>query len=277
MTGGPIFMLRFKGLLLPCCENSENKSARQSLAQLNKIGAQVDWHPGQKKASSGAAGFVSSFFGSSNKSSSQKQHTDDKPPTPSSMIVVDATKDSINNGQPYPELQIKPLPKADGDNNDDGAPSQQSAKGLGGLLKRQTQNYQLDIPLHHIQRIEDIDPTMIVIVTQDIHSTDHEKEDTTKEACRISFQSRDDRDACSLDLKVLVEWNKNRLPEGGIEEDIPAAGIRARAKKAAHFAKRELEMRETKRSREQRKAEYMKGTTGLKYTAMAMANRASES
>jgi hypothetical protein len=48
-----------------------------------------------------------------------------------------------------------------------------------------------------------------------------------------------------LDLKVLVKWNKNRLP-GKIEEDLLLDGIRTRAQKAAHFVKRELEMRETK-------------------------------
>ena len=49
---------------------------------------------------------------------------------------------------------------------------------------------------------------------------------------------------------VLVEWNKNRQPE--VEEEFAADGIKARAKKAAHFAKRELEMRERKRERERR-------------------------
>jgi hypothetical protein len=266
MTGGPIFMLRIYGLFLPCCENSEHKSARLSVQQLNALGALVDWHAGVKKSS--PAGFVQSLF--SRGKLQQQQHTDDKPPTPSQMKVVDATKDSINNGAPYPELQIKPLPKGDGDGDNNNNSNKKG--GLGGLLK-QNQSYQLDIPLHHIQRIESIDPTMIVIVTMDVHNTDDNA--TTKEAARISFSSSDDRDAASLDLKVLVEWNKNRQPD--IEEDLPAQGIRARAQKAAHFAKRELEMRETKRSREQRKAKHMEGSSGLKYTAMAMANRATDS
>lgn len=185
------------------------------------------------------------------------------------MKVVDATKDSINYGNPYPQLQIKPLPKG-GESEESEA--NKSPKGLGGLLRRNL-DIQLDIPLHHVKAVNAIEPTMIVIVTKDVHSTDLKS--STKEVARISFRSSDDRDAACLDLNVLVEWNKHRQPD--IEEDLPAEGIKARAQKAAHFAKRELEMRETKRSREERKAKFMQGTAGLKYTAMAMANQAPSS
>jgi hypothetical protein len=44
---------------------------------------------------------------------------------------------------------------------------------------------------------------------------------------------------------------------------------------AARSAKREIELSSRKRDAEKRKAEYMKGVGGgLKYTAVAMANRA---
>lgn len=42
-----------------------------------------------------------------------------------------------------------------------------------------------------------------------------------------------------------------------------------------HFAERELEMKKMKKDRENRKAKYVKEAGGLKYTAIAMANRAS--
>ena len=137
-------------------------------------------------------------------------------------------------------------------------------------MKQNSLGYQLTIPLHRIVSVDKIEPTMLSIVSKDIHSTDEKR--PNKEAARLSFQTSDDRDAICIDLKVLVEWNKQRQPE--VEEELPSDGIRAKAQKATHFAKRELEMRETRRSREQRKAQYMQGTTGLKYTAMAMANRA---
>jgi hypothetical protein len=46
-----------------------------------------------------------------------------------------------------------------------------------------------------------------------------------------------------------------------------------KAKKMQHFAQREIEMQKTKREREARKAKYVKDAGGLKYSAIAMANR----
>jgi hypothetical protein len=255
---GPIFHLRLFGLFCPCFEKDEDKNARVSLQQLNALGARVDWHVG--KTNQSTVGFVRGLFSRAN------QHTDAILPTLAQLKLVDATKDSINNGAPYAEIQLKPFPK---EQETDAAGDDIEALG-SGILKQQSLSYQVDIPLHHVQSVESIDPTMLVIITRDIHSTDEKK--STKEAARISFTSSDNRDAAVLDLNVMVEWNRIRYPN--IEEDLPAVGLKARAQKAAHFAKRELEMRETKRTREQRKAKYIEDSGGLKYTAIAMANRA---
>jgi len=45
------------------------------------------------------------------------------------------------------------------------------------------------------------------------------------------------------------------------------------AQKIKHFAQREIEMQKTKKDRETRKAKYVQEAGGLKYTAIAMANR----
>eukprot|EP00934_Nitzschia_sp_Nitz4_P008219 Nitzschia sp. Nitz4//scaffold23_size168460//104765//105535//NITZ4_002229-RA/size168460-processed-gene-0.266-mRNA-1//-1//CDS//3329543665//8209//frame0 len=255
---GPIQTLRF-GLFLFCCEKEEDKHARIALHELHAIGRRgVDLHLGASKAEK-ASGFVKSLFGS------PKQHTDTKPPVRTIMSIVDATKDTVNEGNPFPQLELKPMPLPEGQSD--------ANKGLGGLMKMNSMGFHVEVPLHRIVSVDKIEPTMLVIVSKDIHSTDEKR--PNKEAARISFQSSDDRDAVYLDLKVLVEWNRQRQPD--MEEELPADGIRAKAQKTAHFAKRELEMRETKRSREQRKAQYMQGSTGLKYTAMAMATMASES
>lgn len=245
MFGGPVFSLRLLGLICPCFEKEEDKGARTALHELNRLGKVVDWHVGNK---GGAKGFVQSLF---------RQNSDETPPTPSQLRLVDGTKDSINNGDPFPELQIKPLPSL-GD-----------LSTTKGKRKKKSVDYRLDIPLHHICSIESVEPSTIVIITKDVHSTE-ETDRTTKEAARISWQSADDRDAVSLDLKVLVEWNKNRQPE--VEEEFAADGIKARAKKAAHFAKREYEMHETKKSREKRKQKFLQDG-GMKFTALAMASR----
>ena len=261
LLGGPITTLRM-GMFLCCFEKDEDRNARKALMELNTIGQQVDWHTGPSKVQQ-ASGFVKKLFGS------QKDHTDDQPPTRSQLVIADTTNDSVNEGNPFPELQIKPLPRL-GSGDEDG---EEEKSRLGGLVKQNALGYQLGIPLHRIVSVDQIEPTMLVIISKDIHSTDEKR--TNKEAARISFESSDDRDAVCMDLKLLIEWNKQRQPD--IEEELPGDGLRAKAQKAAHFARREIEMRETKRSREQRKAKFMSGSTGLKYTAMAMANRASES
>jgi hypothetical protein len=262
LTVGPIATLRL-GMFLCCCETEENRNARIALAELSRLGQRVDWHTGPSRVQQ-ASGFVKKLFGS------QKDHTDAKPPTLSHLVIVDNTSDNVNEGNPFPELQLKPLPRqcSDDDDTEEGDKSR-----LGGLLKQDAQGYHLGIPLHRIVSVDQIEPTMLVIIAKDIHSIDEKR--PTKEAARISFGSSNDRDAVCMDLKLLVEWNKQRQPD--IEEELPGDGLRAKAQKAAHFARRELELRETKRSREQRKAKFMSGSTGLKYTAMAMANRAEES
>lgn len=81
-------------------------------------------------------------------------------------------------------------------------------------------------------------------------------------------------------LTLLVEWDRDRRRHDGEEEDEEEAAhnnqgmLRAKAAKAAHFAKTELEMKQRKRDVEKKKAKYLKDAGGLKYTALAMANRA---
>ena len=45
------------------------------------------------------------------------------------------------------------------------------------------------------------------------------------------------------------------------------------AQSIKHFAQREIELQKMKKERENRKAKYVKEAGGLKYTAIAMANR----
>jgi hypothetical protein len=87
------------------------------------------------------------------------------------------------------------------------------------------------------------------------------------------------RNICQHHLAVLVEWERQRrfelddlYDEEDDEENQPNF-LQARANKAAHFAKREVEMQQTRREREQRKAKF--SSAGLKYTALAMANQQS--
>ena len=75
-------------------------------------------------------------------------------------------------------------------------------------------------------------------------------------------------------IQFLLEWENNRIPEDERQVEMDMN----RAQKAAHFCQRELEMKRMKSEREKRKQKYLnmsrKNGGGMKYTAIAMANRA---
>ena len=64
--------------------------------------------------------------------------------------------------------------------------------------------------------------------------------------------------------------------DGGNNTNRRGAAPKGRAAKAAYFAKREIELTKQRREREKRKARYLEGSGGLKYTAIAMANKGAE-
>jgi len=110
------------------------------------------------------------------------------------------------------------------------------------------------------------------------------------------------RDQIIDQLEILIEWERRRqsiiltlghedapdneeetvdeYDDDNDDEDIGTPTRTKRkgviAEKAAsikHFAQREIEMQKLKKERENRKAKYVKEAGGLKYTAIAMANR----
>ena len=102
-----------------------------------------------------------------------------------------------------------------------------------------------------------------------------------------------ERDDIVDKINIILSWNRqqkhtNQQSEGDNDDDDDYYDdddddsnnnkrgniIKEHAKKAAHFAKREIEMKKQKREREKRKSRYLKETGGLKYTAIAMANKA---
>ncbi len=124
-----------------------------------------------------------------------------------------------------------------------------------------------------------------------------QEEEVDEEAGPANFDDADDatRNDTMVQLQLLVEWERRRqtrLLTLGIAEDestedaddldnngggqsSPKRGgiIADKARQVQHFAQREIEMKKQKRDREARKAKYVQGAGGLKYTAIAMANR----
>jgi hypothetical protein len=103
---------------------------------------------------------------------------------------------------------------------------------------------------------------------------------TVADALRECALPKDERNMLVHHISVLVEWERQRRLTAGEDDgddddgDSNAANfLTARARKAAHFAHRELELQRTKRERDQRKAQLVSASGGLKYTALAMANR----
>lgn len=137
-----------------------------------------------------------------------------------------------------------------------------------------------------------------------IFSKPKTKNEGKEELCRLDLKDHYGNNASpelfneTIDsLKLLLQWdmdrraklladnnNNNNNDSNSPEEDDDydddeinitpkRQGLGQRALKMKHFAEREIELSKQKKDRESRKARYLKDSGGLKYTALAMANR----
>lgn len=244
--GGPLFVLRWKGGICPCLEKPEDKGARLALEFLS--GLNVQWYRSGRDAKSIVGGIVSGWFGG--KSSAAPSSSDDS---------VDAILAWIDT-EKGPELQIQPQQN-----------SSDIGEGGGISLKKQGAGYIKTIPLKQLDRVSIQDETYLVL--------QNEKEAGKYQDLVTLEPVVGDIAQIKEALTQLVEWDGRRraaIPEDERELD-EEQGIKAKAKKTAHFAKREIEMQKQRREREKRKAALVKESGGLKYTAIAMANRMDDS
>lgn len=97
--------------------------------------------------------------------------------------------------------------------------------------------------------------------------------DKKRRAALNNNETNNDDDTVDANADADADMTDDaQFPQDGRSKSSPKT--MGRAAKAAHFARREIELSKTKREREKRKAKYMEGSGGLKYTAIAMANRA---
>jgi hypothetical protein len=234
---GPLIILRWKGAICPCLESGEDKAARRSLEILD--GLQVRWYRAGKDSNKSLGGMMSGWFGTT-------ASKDDA--VEASLVWIDAEKG--------PELQIKP---------------QQIVAEDGELsLKKQSVGYIKTIPLKQVDKVVLHDESNI--------SLQAKKENGKYQDLAIIGIIVGDAKEIHDALCHMQNWNTRRLesiPEEDREVD-EEVGIRQKAQKAAHFARREIELQQQRRERDKRKAEYVKGSGGLKYTALAMANRSDD-
>lgn len=81
----------------------------------------------------------------------------------------------------------------------------------------------------------------------------------------------DNRQVDALD--ALLE-NLRVNPQARMAQKSVKDRVKEQAQRQRHFAKKSIEMQQQKKEAEARKARYLQETGGMKYTAVAMANRA---
>jgi len=290
MTGfGPIFQLQILGSICPCLEKGENKSARQAITAINKACRRVEWQPGSNSAQKG---FLGSFF---HKAASVTGGGSTSQAPCMAKIVL---QDSGGDGQP--ELFVDPLQNQPQEG--DGAQQQQQQQRQQPK-QRAAAGFKLNIKLRRVDKVSLDEATGQIVLSarkvgtgdkavakellrftllQQHQPIDNDPAGTAASEPAIPVTS-DVRNEVMHHFMVLAEWERQRRadlkaadPDGYYDseeddEDQPNF-IAARAQKAAHFHQREVELRETKRNREKRKAELVAASGGLKYTAIAMAN-----
>jgi hypothetical protein len=132
-------------------------------------------------------------------------------------------------------------------------------------IKPASASYSKTIPLKQLDRVLLKDDSFLVLQS--------EKERGTYQDLATLEVVVGDANEVKEAITQMIEWDGRRraaIPDDERELD-EEQGIKARAQKAAHFAKREIELQQQRRDREKRKAALVKDTGGLKYTALAMA------
>jgi hypothetical protein len=247
--GGPIFSLTWFGRICPCLEKEEDKTGRQAVIHVNDVGQRISWNTkgSEQQPKSFSLGNLFGGGGSGGANSGEKGMVAAK------LLIRD-------NDEGSPEIYVDPLPPPSG----------------------QSVGYKLNIALRRIDRVS-TDPSTGQISL--LAKAPPDKKQSPKTLLNfVLLQASgdmpikdDERNLFVHNMSVLVEWERQRRTAANIdddddEEDQPNF-LQARAQKATHFAKREIELQQAKRSREERKAKFVAESGGLKYTALAMASR----
>jgi hypothetical protein len=244
---GPLFVLKYKGKICPCLENAQERAARTSLQLLSNL--PILWLRDQDDALQGTITFVGKLF---SKSKSRGG-------IPSVLCWID--------GEYGPILQVQPQSSFnERENENDDAPLQQSA----GYIKTLSLN---EIKTVECNNNHDQTITLSTMVGG-----------KPKKLLVFSVISHDEECTTPTNitqaLQCLVDWERERIAQQDrVDDNNDSTDMMTmnRAQKAAHFCQRELELKRKKSERETRKQKYLnmsrKHGGGMKYTAIAMANR----
>ena len=233
---GPLFVLKYKGKLCPCLESAPERAARNSLELLSNL--PVLWLRDQDQGNS----LVGKLF--SNKNSK-------KGGIPSTFCWVD--------GDYGPVLQVQPQSITESTSDDDDSPLQQQSAG-----------YIKTLSLNEIKTVEFSKNNKTITLSTIVGG---------KPKKLLVFQVVEHDELTPTDvqqaLQFLMDWEVQRIPEE--DREVSDTTDMNRAQKAAHFCQRELELKRMKvgTRKTKRKVPNMsrKNGGGMKYTAIAMANR----
>ena len=304
----PLLKLKLLGSICPCLEKEENCAARQAAWSLSSV--QVRWHRKLRGASSSngnttsssMGGFISGMFGGGSTSSSGGAAVGGgtyDPVKGTTLSVVDAPtgpqlliSSSISSaGLRSKKIPLKCIKKV-------------QTQKAGGILNSSSSRSSIEIIDNTNREILRFDVLQSAGVP--IAVLEDENEENWDNNNNLEDATEEIRDDIIDHLDIIIEWERRRqayivtlgeedpnstLPQYVNEYDddddndidgtptSPKSGrkmggaLAEKAQSIKHFAEREIEMQKMKKEREARKAKYVKEAGGLKYTAIAMANR----
>jgi len=290
MLGRPILTLKIKSMFSPCFTTQQDNTAMGSIKILSDTTITYHDTSNESKVSAAASSvgkLVSGFFGnrSKNNNGNSNSNSDDpgdgttstkKGPT-ATMTVVDTIRG------PALSIEYRISLTLDDDDNDDDDAADNNVDENKAIPKPKT------MTLKRIGEIAPNDSFMSSSSSISLYSKKKHKNDEHRELCRIDLMDAmgndlgsDERDEVIEALNLLIQWDGERRASqphdedeeyDDEDEDEGRSSLGQRALKMKHFATREIELKRVTKDREDRKARYLKDSKGLKYTAIAMANR----
>lgn len=293
---GPLTSLRLRGAICPCLLSTDESIAKQSDSNLqtflNDGSCTVKWHSfdsssnNKSNRSKSIGGFLSKMITSNNDGSSSS----------SSCVIIESKIELIDTKEGTVCLDISAISTTEH--------QQIPFKSIGSFKPFTSKPSWTSNLTNNINTSSE--NSNIVSIYSKLNNNDVEDNGggggKERELARLEFTHHQDNssevkinahDICEY-LTNIWNWDEARRLAIGEEENngnddeqttsttdsssksstLGQPGtMKGRAQKAAHFAKREIELQQKKREREQRKAKYLKEAGGLKYTAIAMANR----
>jgi len=271
---GPVLILKVKGKLCPCLESEPDKYLREALCSLTNL--PIRFYPTNSSSNDGGGvgGFVSGLFGKGAVANISKVMSSGKN---GKLSIVD----TVRGPSIYIETDLDVV-----DTDFDGGGGN---NGNTGQQKAETKT----IPLKRIGVVAADDAFLskscvgIILYEKNRNFSDSDDGSSGVELLRFDVRSEESsdegadsetRDEVVDKMMMMVQWEGRRKQANSSEDSIDEESEKETKKenvasKFKHFAKREIEMKKQKRDREKKKSKYMKESGGLKYTAIAMANR----